>query len=331
MLGQKALEQLADDVLIYIRSRSDKSRDIRKLAGRFKVDRGEIDAALNILERWGYRLKRTRSTVRFVAPPDLITATEIAWRLKTKWLGKNIHAYQSVKSTNDLAASLADAGAAEGTIVTSEEQTRGRGRFARVWHSPSGKNIYVSIVMRPTFPPEQAPGMSIMAAVALAEALEQYCPGKVQIKWPNDVLIRGRKTAGILTELSAERERIQHVVIGVGINVNLTADELPVELLATATSVRRATRKKTDRVALLQSFLFHLEKRYEQYCRSGLKSMHRFVRQHSSLIGHEVRLFSGRRITSGLARDIDQNGSLIIETPAGILAVTSGEVSIAKE
>ncbi len=153
----------------------------------------------------------------------------------------------------------------------------------------------------------------------------------MRIKWPNDALIKGKKTAGILTELSAERGRIQHVVIGVGINVNLTADELPVELLPIATSLRRASGKKIDRVALLRAFLFRLEKRYEQYCRSGLKSMHRLVREYSSLIGHEVRLSSGREITSGMARDIDQNGSLIVETPDGTIAVTSGEVSVARE
>ena len=330
MAGSKTLEQLADDILAVIRADSDKAYQIEKLASRFKTTAQEIDTALNTIELWAYKLDRGKREVWFVAPPDLITATEIAWQQKTKWLGKHIHAYQSVKSTNDLATALAESGADHGTIVTAEEQTQGRGRFARVWHSPSGKNIYMSTVLRPSFAPEQAPGMSIMTAVALAETIDHYCPDAVRIKWPNDVLIRGKKTAGILTELSAERGKISHVVIGVGINVNLTADEFPDELRVIATSIRRASRKKVDRVPLLQMFLQRLEKRYEQYHRDGLKPMHKLVREYSSLIGHEVTLSSGRKQTTGVALDIDQNGSLILETADGTIAVTSGEVTVAK-
>ena len=166
-------------------------------------------------------------------------------------IGHQVHAYQSVKSTNDIAVRLAESGAPDGTIVTAEQQTGGRGRFGRVWHSPSGCGVYLSVILRPTLHPEQAPGMSIMTALALAETLSEYLPGKIQIKWPNDVLISGKKTAGILTKLSADHKRISYVVIGVGININHRSENFPDELKPIATSVRIGLRRKCDRVALL--------------------------------------------------------------------------------
>ena len=331
MNDQTPLESLADEILLTIRANPGRVRTIASLAGRFGVSEANISQALQQIREWKYRLKHDRNGVSYLDAPDLLTATEIGYKLKTKCLGQTIHAFNSVHSTNDIAARLADEGAPEGTIVTSEIQTKGRGRFSRVWHSPPETGIYASIILRPKFASEQAPGLSIMTALALADTIEEYCPDQTKIKWPNDVLISGRKTAGILTELAAEGQRIEHVVIGVGINVNHRADDFPSELRTIATSVRRATRRKHSRVDLFQKFLVRLEKEYNSYKKRGLRTSRTRLRWYSSLIGHRVKLSLGRKIIEGTALDIDANGSLILETDKGQITASSGEVTVVKD
>ena len=324
------LETLADEILLSIRRRPGRAQSVSALSRRFKVSAQDIADALGIITAWGYRLKTTRREAAFLEAPDLLTATEIGYKLKTKTIGQTIHAYHSVKSTNDIAAQLAASGTPEGTIVTAEIQTKGRGRLSRTWHSPPHAGIYVSIILRPTFPAEQAPGMSIMTALALADTIENYCPDRTRIKWPNDVLISGRKVAGILTELTAEGRRIEYVIIGVGVNVNHRADDFPPELSSIATSVRRASRRKQSRVELLKQFLVRLEKEYTRYQKRGLSTSRTRMRWYSSLIGNRVKLAHGRRIIEGVALDIGADGSLILETQQGTISVSSGEVTVVK-
>ena len=170
-----------------------------------------------------------------------------------------------------------------------------------------------------------------MTALALADTIEAYCPDQTKIKWPNDVLISGRKVAGILTELAAEGRRIEHVVIGVGINVNHQAEDFPSELRPTATSLRRATRRKQSRVELLQKFLVRLEKEYNGYKKRGLRTSRTRLRWYSSLMGHQVKLALGRRIIEGRVLDFDLDGSLILRTEQARVTLCSGEVTVVKE
>jgi len=153
----------------------------------------------------------------------------------------------------------------------------------------------------------------------------------VKIKWPNDLLIGGKKTAGILTELSAERDKINHVVVGIGINVNHGVGSFPEEIRATATSIRRAIRKKVNRVELLQRFLVYFEKEYETYSRHGLRKSLPKVRRYSSLIRCHVKIKSGKNITEGMAVDIGPDGSLILECDGARKTISAGEVTVVKE
>jgi BirA family biotin operon repressor/biotin-[acetyl-CoA-carboxylase] ligase len=331
MNDQARLESLADEILLNIRSRPGRTRSLVSLAKRFNVGEPDVAATLRIIRDWGYRLRTSRREVTFLESPDLLTATEICYRLKTKIIGQTIHAYQSVKSTNDVAAQLAASGAPEGTIVTAEIQTKGRGRLSRNWHSPPGCGIYVSIILRPSFPADQAPGLSIMTALALADTIEPYCPDRTRMKWPNDVLVSGRKVAGILTELTAERRRIEYVVLGVGINVNHRAKDFPPGLKSVATSLRRATRRKHSRVELLKEFLVRLEKEYLGYQKRRLATSRTRLRWYSSLIGDRVKLARGRQIIEGVAVDVGADGSLILKTREGTISVSSGEVTVVKE
>lgn len=330
MTGDR-LERLADELLLIIRQKPRTPFTHKLLARRLKTGRDEIDAAMKLLAGWDYRLTLSnRRGISFITAPDYLTSTEIGYRLKTARIGKSIHAFKSVKSTNDLAALMAEGGAPEGTVVTAEEQTRGRGRLGRNWHSPAGTGIYVSIILRPKFKPERAPGLSIVTALALADVLNSYCPEDVQIKWPNDLLIRGRKVAGILTELSAERDRISHVIVGVGINVNQGVGNFPDELRQSASSLRRVLKRKINRVELLQRFLLRLEKEYAAYRSHGLKKAHARVKKLSSLLGNKVTVKTGTKRLTGRAVDIDKDGRLVLETDDGRIAITAGEVTVVK-
>ncbi len=326
------LEHLAEQIISITRAKPGEFFKYETLARRLKVERLEVDEAMTQVVAWGYRVRRRRrEAVAFLEPPDLLTASEIGYKLKTKLIGRNAQCYGIVQSTNDLAAQAAEASAPEGTIITAEQQTQGRGRFGRTWYSPYGTGIYVSIVLRPSFTPDRAPGISIMTALALTETLLPYFPDDVRIKWPNDVLVSGRKVAGILTELSAEGNHINHIIVGVGINANQKAGDFPPELRESATSLRRVLKRKVNRAELLRAFLQHLERDYLAYNKSGLKPAHARLKRYSALIGEHITLHSGPHVIEGKAVDFDPNGALILETHGHRLTISAGEVSVAKE
>lgn len=326
------LEQLADRLIALIRSKPGLYFPWDKLATKLTCDDTSLRSAVELAAAWDYKLKvRKTLGVSFFAAPDALIPAEILHTLRAKRLGRTLHTFKTVQSTNDLAGQYAESGAPEGTVVTAEQQTKGRGRLGRIWFSPSGTGIYVSIILRPNLPPDAAPGLSVMTALALAETLTPYEPGLVQIKWPNDVLINGRKTAGILTELSAERRKVNHVIVGVGINVNQQPGMFPPEIRPLATSLRRELHHKVDRPALLRAFLYRLEREYDLYLKSRLKKSHARLRKYSSLINHQITIQSGQTRTSGLVTDIDLDGRLVLKTDSGLQTVVAGEVTVVKE
>lgn len=326
------LELKANGLIAHIRKKPEHFFKWERLAAKLMIDHNTLVQVVELAADWEYKLKvRRKLGVAFVAAPDLLTPPEIDFGLKTHWLGRTVYSYQSVKSTNDIATRLVAKGAPEGAIVTAETQTEGRGRLGRSWHSAPGAGAYLSIILRPPLRPEDAPGIAIMTAIALADTMAHYRPGLVQIKWPNDVWIGGRKTAGILTELSADRNKINHVVVGVGINVNHQASDFPKGLRKIATSVRRELRHKVDRLQLVRLFLLNFEKEYQKYLRYRLKKSHAKIRRYSALIGHEITLQFGKSRKSGLVKDIDRNGRLILLTDTGLETITAGEVTVVRE
>jgi BirA family biotin operon repressor/biotin-[acetyl-CoA-carboxylase] ligase len=326
------LERHTDKLIAQIRRRPGRYYPWEKLAASLMISGENLRKVVDTALSWGYRLKvRKTRGVAFVAPPDAMIPTEIQYKLRTRWLAHTVYSFQSVKSTNDLAAQYAERGAPEGAIVTAEEQVQGRGRFSRVWFSPPGVGVYLSIILRPALRPEAAPGLSIMTALALADAVAALEPGEVKIKWPNDVLINGRKTAGILTELSAERNRVNHVVIGVGINVNQQPGMFPEDIRPEATSIRRESRHLVDRLELLRSFLVLFEREYQKYLRYRLRKSHARLKKYSSLIDQEITVKSGESQLTGLVKDIDRNGCLVLDTEFGVQTITAGEVTVVRK
>ena len=324
------LFSLPDALLLYVR-KSKRAHSALSLAKHFQIDIATLKLAIDTIVSWGYDLKRQNDAVQFAEAPDLLSATEIQFGLKTKIMGTQVHAYRSLKSTNDLAADLAEHGAPEGTVVTSEEQTRGRGRLGRTWHSPGGTGIYISFILRPSVAPERAPGISVLTALALADTLVKRFPKGVQIKWPNDVLVSGRKVAGILTELNAERGRINYVIVGVGINANQKRDDFPEELRDRATSLRVACRHAVNRPELLREFLHQFEKEYFVYQKEGLARSHGRLKKYSSLLGQEVTLDSGGHRIHGKAVDITADGGLVLDCSGERRVVSAGEVTVVKK
>jgi len=329
MINQ-SLNELSDRLLDTIR-RSRKNIPLESLSKRLKAPKADIIFALDLLRSAGYEIETDNvKFCRFKSAPDLLLATELKYRLKTKSLGHTVYSYKTLQSTNTIAARLADAGAPEGTIIVAETQSRGRGRQGRSWHSPAGMGIYLSIILYPDINPETAPGLSIISAVSLADVLAGYKGLKPQIKWPNDCLLNGRKTAGILTELAGKPGRVHYVIVGVGININQRRADFPEEIRKTATSVGREYKKNISRVKLAQDFLVNFEKDFLRFKKSGLKYFRKKILGYSSLVGKKVKLDKRGEIITGKAVDIDANGRLVVETPDGPLAVYGGEVTVIK-
>ncbi len=323
------LEGLADRILQKIRKWPGHFYEIANLSKAVGAKTSHIVAALEFLRQMEYVLKiDKKGRCAFISAPDRLLQAEILFKLKTKMIGRKVLAYQTVQSTNTIAAQMAQAGIPEGTIVVSERQTKGRGRMGRKWHSPDRQGIYCSIILYPKIDPSLAPGLSLMAAVALAETIKEYNKPMVQIKWPNDVLLNGKKTAGILTELSAEIGRTHHVVVGVGINIKQKQENLPEEIRTSATSLVMGLKREINRVEFLRKFLLAFEKEYAVFRKKGFEGIRAKMLKLSCLMGKEIRLRSARKIYSGRVVDIDHTGRLVLETGEGPKSFAAGEVTL---
>lgn len=319
----------ADQMLRRIRA-SNGAVPLAELQRTHNLTQVDVLSHLAYLADCDYKLRLRRDTVTFQSAPDLLTALEIEHGLKTARFGRVCHAYQTAKSTNDLAMQLAENGAPEGTIVTAEQQTKGRGRLGRSWHSPAGLGIYLSLILRPDFPPERAPGLSVLTGIAVTETIRSVTNLEAFLKWPNDVYVGGKKCAGILTELSAERGRIHAVIVGVGINVNHGVAHFPDNLRRQATSLRRALGRKVTRIAVLQEFLRTFEKMYARYQRSDLRSFAPLCKKICYLRGRQIVISAGAERREGIVRGVDDSGRLLLDCNGMIQAINAGDVSIVK-
>jgi BirA family biotin operon repressor/biotin-[acetyl-CoA-carboxylase] ligase len=300
-----------------------------RLAGLLDLSASDVTAALGTLEARGYRVAaEPGGGLRLVDVPDLILSDEVEHALAGAAFGRPLHSFGSLGSTNTVALRLAESGAPEGTLVTAEEQTQGRGRHGRSWHSPRGLGIWMSLILRPPLDPARAAGLSIVAGVAVAAALEPMLGSRVQIKWPNDVQIDGRKVAGVLSESVVEGSRVRHTVVGIGVNVNHGVDQIPAELRARATSLRMATGGAHDRVGVLAAIVRALEPRYRAYAAGRSEALQAEFRERSGLIGRAVRIAAGAQDFEGTVLDITPEGSLLVETPGGPRKVAAGEASL---
>jgi BirA family biotin operon repressor/biotin-[acetyl-CoA-carboxylase] ligase len=242
-----------------------------------------------------------------------------------------IYRYSVVTSTNDIARDLAEAGEAEGTTVVAEEQTAGRGRLGRTWTSPKGEGLYHSVILRPGIAAADAPLLNLVIAVALAEMIQERYQVPVDIKWPNDVLIRQRKVAGILTELKTVNDHVEYVIAGVGVNLNQTV--FSPDLMGYATSLRLETGRMSDPNELRENLYFKLDHWYDSFLTHGAEgTLNRWRELSSYAQGKSVRVIIGDRTITGLTRGLTSQGELIIETADGDLeTILVGDVQNLRE
>jgi len=261
---------------------------------------------------------------KLVSSPDKLFPFEVAHGLNTRFTGKRIHYFETVSSTMDIALQLGIKGAAEGTLVLAEGQTKGRGRLGRSWVSSKNKGIYLSLILRPSLSPNLNPLLTLMAAVSICEAIKITTGLSAQIKWPNDIFMRNKKLGGILTELNAELDITRFVTIGIGLNVNNDKRMLP----ATATSLREHNRQQDlSRVNLLQEILRRIEENYLLLQREGSSPIIEQWREYNITLGRRVRVVFQEKHFEGEAVDIDTDGGLLVRGDYGLVQkFTSGDL-----
>jgi len=326
-------QSLDDEILKTLRASSSPSISGEEIGRRLRVSRTAIWKRIRHLRLLGYEIDAsTRSGYRLIRSPDLLTPSEVRSGLKTKRMGKVIHYFQILDSTNSKAYELALQGAKEGEVVIAESQNRGRGRLGRDWFSPPFLNLYLSVILRPRIPPHQASLITLMAAVATAEAIEKYSGLKPSIKWPNDILLGDRKVAGLLNEIQSEMDRVHFIILGIGMNLNVDESVFPKEIRSIATSLKIEKGETILRKGFLQDLLKGLEDWYEIFLKAGGERILKAWREKARIKGRPVRVTSFGQTLSGMAIDVDSDGALILKTDDGSQKkIVAGDVEYSRK
>jgi BirA family transcriptional regulator, biotin operon repressor / biotin---[acetyl-CoA-carboxylase] ligase len=298
------------------------------ISDKLGLTRAAVWKHVEALRAQGYRIDAVPARgYRLAGIPDRLTALELRPLLNTHDLGQTLHHFEVISSTNDHARALAEDGAGHGEVVIAEAQTGGRGRRGRPWVSPPGRNAYFSVVLRPELPPARAPELTLLASVAVCDALRQ-ANVPAEIKWPNDLMVGARKIAGILTELASEPERVNWVVVGIGVNVNAVEADFPEELRAIATSIRIERGEPAPRSLFVAACLTSLEAWLDLHAEEGFGPVRAAWRARSGTLGRDVTVLAEGREVVGRAEDIDEAGALLVRTAAGVERVLSGDVML---
>ena len=299
-----------------------------RIAREIGVSRSTVWRWVERLRELGVRAKGHPRTGYYLEKvPDILTPDMLRQRLKGGLFGKHIYHFFKVDSTNRVALDLGHAGEPEGAVILAEEQTAGRGRAGHSWHSERAAGIYVTLLLRPKLAPVQAPLLTLMAGLAARSAIEEQAGVDVDLKWPNDLLIGGKKAGGILTEMHAEPGEVRFVIVGVGINVN--QEKFPEGLDSVATSLRAETGKSQSRLELLVRLLREFENDYNRFLSEGPSVVtQRFAGVSSYAQGKRVRVSNGRETYTGVTAGLAPEGLLLVKRDNGqMVTVISGEVA----
>lgn len=301
----------------------------QELCEHFNVSRTAVWKAVNQLKKEGYCIQAVQNRgYLLVSEDEVFGQNELESRMDTEWAGHPVSFYETINSTNLRAKLDADSGAPEGALVVADMQTAGRGRRGRTWSSPAGLNVYFTLILKPRYVPDKASMVTLVMALAVAEGIRETCGVEAGIKWPNDIVVNGKKVCGILTEMSVEKDFIHHVVIGVGINVGL--QEFAPELADTATSLQAECGRKVPKAALVANIMKAFEKYYESFReKTDLSDL---VDSYNKMLvnrGKTVRVLDPKGEYSGVAEGINELGELLVELPDGhVENVYAGEVSV---
>jgi BirA family biotin operon repressor/biotin-[acetyl-CoA-carboxylase] ligase len=299
-----------------------------RIAREIGVSRSTVWRSIERLRELGVRVKGQRSTGYFLEKvPDVLTPDLLRKRIKGKLFGKRFLHFFKTDSTNRVAMELGHAGEPEGAIVLAEEQTAGRGRAGRVWHSERGTGLYVTLLLRPRLSPVQAPLLTMLAGISAHAAIQAQTGFAPELKWPNDLLLNGKKIGGILTEMHAEPNQIKFVIVGIGINVN--QEKFPAELSSIATSLRKETGRVWPRLELLARLLHEFESDYNRWMREGPSFViERFQKLSSFANSRQVRVDLGNEVYFGVTAGLSPEGLLLVQKKSGpLVTVIAGDVT----
>lgn len=300
----------------------------QELCNKFGVSRTAIWKVINQLKEAGYEIEAAQNKgYHLIAAPDVMTEAELESLKNTQWAGCEIYCFDSIDSTNTKAKELAEAGHSSGTLVVADQQTLGRGRRGRSWESPAGTGIFMTLMLKPDINPNNASMLTLVAAMATARAITEVTGEAAQIKWPNDIVMNGKKVVGILTEMSAQFDYINHIVVGIGINVH--NEEFPEEIAKTASSLLLECGHRIHRASLIEAFLEEFERLYAVYLET--EDMSGLQKEYDSLLvnrGRQVRVLDPKEPFEGKAMGITKKGELIVDTWESRKLVSSGEVSV---
>lgn len=278
----------------------------------------------------GYQIEAVPARgYRLVSSPKLLNRHEISAGLVTRRMASSLVCLKETESTNAVAFKMAEEGAEEGTVVIADAQSAGKGRLGRIWLSPPGVNLYCSVVLRPAISPVAACQLTFLSVVAVARAIEKCTDLKPQIKWPNDILISGKKVAGLLNEMNAETEKVNFVVLGIGVNLNMRLAQLGETLRHPATSLMEEGGAEVDRVAFTRTLLQELDELYDRFLVEGEAPVRAEWLERSAVKGRQVRVNLGAREITGEVQGVDQFGGLLVKLYDGTVeTVLSGDVTL---
>lgn len=299
----------------------------QRICEEFGVSRTAVWKVMNQLKEEGYQIESvTNKGYHIVSCPDLVTKEAIEGKIKTRIFGRHVIYRDTVGSTNTLAKEVAEKEDGHGFLITADVQNSGKGRRGRNWVSPGGSGIWMSLLLRPKLEPVCASMLTLIAALAVAKAIKADTQLDTKIKWPNDIVVNGKKVCGILTEMNAEPDFINYVIIGIGINVNTEA--FPDEIKSMATSLYLEQGKKANRSQLICDIMENLETYYEKFVEA--ESMAPFLSEYNSFLINKdktVKIIGNSEMT-GIAKGINEKGELLVEADGKIVPVLSGEVSV---
>jgi len=314
-----------DKILSLFRRQPDVFLSGQEISQTLNISRAAVWKQVELLREQGFEIEAQRSKgYRLLGGPDLLLAADIENELNCRYLGTSLICLPEIDSTNARARQLAEEDAAEGTVVIADRQSAGRGRLGRRWESPSAVNLYCSILLRPQIPVQQAPQLTFLSAVAVAETLNQLYRLPAKVKWPNDVLVNGKKIAGLLNEMNAETEQVHFVILGIGVNLNMTAGQLPEELNYPATSVFLETGEKAERAGFVRSFLRRLDAYYLEFLADGFAPIRRRWETLSELMNARVQVDQGLQ---GVVVGLDTDGALRLQLDDGsVERIMAGDI-----
>ena len=302
-----------------------------EMASKLGTSRASVWKAVGLLKKEGYMIDSSPAKgYLLVKSPDLcIRDLKRMISGATERIGHELFFFDSVSSTNTVAMEGASRGCPDGTVMIADTQTAGKGRLGRSWSSPPGKNLYVSIILRPEISPRDATALTLLSAVACASAIRRSTPVSISIKWPNDLMAGQRKLGGILTEIKADIDRITYAVVGIGINVNLPSEDMPYEIKAIATSVMLETGESCSRTDLAAALIAEFDRWYGLLLTEGTAVIIDAWIGMSSTIGRQVLVAAANQSFEGVAEGVDDEGILIVKLADGTYRkVSAGDVTV---